>query len=257
MCNNVLLFIAPAIAGFMVDKVSFQAVYFTMSGAYLVAVIFLLFLPSIKMKTNTKTKFLSSFSSDTIKVLEYMRHEPIILSILLFTLIAVFLSHPYLNLMPIFTDDILKVGATGLGWLRSVSGIGAISGSIIMASLPYKKRGSILLVSGIVLGLVLTVFSFSKTWGLSLGVMVIIGMWQAMQGTLSLSLLQHYTRDEYRGRVISFYGMTSGISSFGTFFASVLVGVIGVEWSVASLALLLAALATIILLFYPRLRKLN
>jgi MFS family permease len=257
MCNNVLLCIAPAIAGFMVDKVNFQAVYFTMAGAYLIAVIFLLFLPAIKMKTSTQSNFFSSFSSDTSKVLNYIRHEPIILSILLFTLFAVFLSHPYLNLMPIFTDDILKVGATGLGWLRSISGIGAITGSIIMASLPYKKRGSILLVSGMILGFALTCFAFSKIWGLSLGVMVIIGMWQAVQGTLSLSLLQHYTRDEYRGRVISFYGMTSGLSSFGTFFASILVGVIGIEWSVASLALLLAALATIILIFYPRLRKLD
>jgi MFS family permease len=252
MCNNVLMFIAPAIAGFMIDRVNFQAVYFTMTGAYLIAVIFLLFLPAIKRRPSAQTKLFSSFSTDMREVLGYIKREPIILSILLFTLFAVFLSHPYLNLMPIFTDDILKVGATGLGLLRSVSGIGAISGSIIMASLPYKKR-----VCGIVLGLALTGFAFSKTWGLSLGLMVIIGMWQAIQGTLSLALLQHYTRDEYRGRVISFHGMSSGLSSFGTFFASILVGVIGIEWSVASLALLLAAFATVVLLFYPRLRKLD
>ena len=57
--------------------------------------------------------------------------------------------------MPIFTEEILKVGATGLGILLSVSGIGAMAGSLILASLPNKKRGLMLLVSCLILGLAL------------------------------------------------------------------------------------------------------
>jgi len=51
--------------------------------------------------------------------------------------------------------------------------------------------------------------------------------------------------------------MSAGLSGFGTFFASIFVATIGVEWSVASLALLLAVIATLVILFYPRLRKLD
>ena len=257
MINNVLTFVAPAIAGFMIDKISFESVYFTMSITYLTAFIFVLFIPAIKPKITFKTTLLSGFYSDMKAALIYIKNEPIILSVLVFPLFAVFLSHPYLNLMPIFTDDILKVGATGLGWLRSVSGIGAIVGSIIIASLPNKKRGFLMLICGIVLGLALSVFAFSKIWSLSLATMVIVGLWQAILGTLSLALIQQYTRDEYRGRVISFHGMSAGLSGFGTFFASIFVATIGVEWSVASLALLLAVIATLVILFYPRLRKLD
>lgn len=257
MANNVLTFVAPAIAGFMVDEISFEAVYFTMSAAYLMAVIFLLFLPTIKRNLTIQTRLFNSFYTDMKGVVTYIKGEPIILSILLFPLFAVLLSHPYLSLMPIFTEDILKVGATGLGLLRSFSGIGAIIGSIIIASLPYKKRGYLLLICGMVLGVSLTGFAFSKIWGLSLGIMVIVGLWQAILGTLTLSLIQHCTRDEYRGRVISFWGMSSGISGFGTFLASALVGVIGIEWSVASLASLLAVLSILVLLFYAPLRKLD
>jgi len=47
-------------------------------------------------------------------------------------------------LMPIFTENILKVGAKGMGILISNSGIGAIVGSLVLASLPNKKRGLLL-----------------------------------------------------------------------------------------------------------------
>jgi hypothetical protein len=59
----------------------------------------------------------------------YIRRDSRIFWMLAFTLIFVVLSMPYMQLLPIYVDEILHVGATGLGVLMSVSGIGALVGS--------------------------------------------------------------------------------------------------------------------------------
>jgi hypothetical protein len=84
-----------------------------------------------------------SVISDIKEGLNYVQHEIIILIILFFSIISVVLAMPYVHLMPIFIEDILQVGA---------SGIGAIIGSLMLASLPNKKRGSLLVISSLYSG---------------------------------------------------------------------------------------------------------
>jgi len=177
---------------------------------------------------------------------------------LIVVLCVVFFSMPYQQLLPIFTVDILHVGATELGLLQLVTGIGSIGGAIILASIPSnKKRGLLMLISGLVLGVSLVVFSFSTVWVVSIALMIGVGLGQAGRMTLPVALLQTYTRPEYRARVMSFYGIEFGISMFGTFFAAILVDTLGVQWSVGGMALILVILSVIALLFLPRLRKLD
>ena len=185
MGMNTLRLFAPALAGFLIDAFDFEAVYYVMTASYLIAVVFIAFMPP----TSTITTRVSSALADIKGGLNYVRHETTILLILLFVLFAVLLSMPYFLLMPIFADDILKVGAMRMGWLMSVSGIGAIIGSITLASLPNKKRGIMLLASGVIMGLALVSFPFSTSWYLSLGLMVIVGLGQTGRMTLGNTLL--------------------------------------------------------------------
>jgi MFS family permease len=164
---------------------------------------------------------------------------------------------PYILLMPIFADDILKVGATGMGVLLSVSGIGAIAGSLTLASLPNKKRGTMLLVSSLILGLALVGFSLSSSWYLSLALIVFVGLGQTGRMTLGNTLLQYYTEDEYRGRVMSVYLMEFGLMSFGVFAAGLIAEAMGVQWAVGGFAIVLVFLSILALAFVPRLRKLD
>jgi MFS family permease len=253
MGMNVLRFISPAIAGFLVDLYGFQAVYYTMSGLYLTAVIFIALMPitgHIRIHPQNALK-------DIKNGLRYIRHEPTILLILVFTLILVVFSRPYQFLLPIFTDDILKVGATGLGILLSISGAGALFGSTILASLPNKKRGLLFLLSGLVLSLALIGFAFSKSWILSLVLITFIGLGDTGRMTLSNTLIQYYVADTYRGRVMSILIMQFGLMSIGVFLAGLLTEVLSIQWSVGGLAMMLVLLSLIMLCFSHRLRRLD
>jgi MFS family permease len=156
-----------------------------------------------------------------------------------------------------FTEDILKVDATGLGVLMTVSGIGALAGSLILASLPNKKRGIILLLSCLIMGLALAAFSFSHWWYLSLALMFFAGLGQTGQMTMGNALLQYHTDASYRGRVMSFHMMGMGLASLGTFFGGMLAEAVGIQWAIGGMAMALTVLSVLMTAFTSHIRKLE
>ncbi len=250
---NLLRIMAPALAGFLIDAFDFKAVYFTMTGMYLIAVLFIYFLPLTGKLTMRAGGTLANIKEG----LQYVFHQTTIMLILVFVLFIVLLSRPYMLMMPIFADDILKVGASGMGVLLSVSGIGAMIGSLTLASLPNKRRGLMLLASSFILGIALIGFSFSNSWYLSMAFIVLVGLGQSVRMTLGNTLLMYYTKDEYRGRVMSLYEMDHGLTSLGAFSVGLMTGVIGVQWAVGGFAIILVFLSILALAFAPRVRRLD
>jgi len=249
----------PALAGFFIDGYGFESIYFAMTGMYIIAVGFISLMP----KTGTVSLRGRGAMQDVKDGLKYVRHEPTILLILIVTFFTVLFSMSYMMLLPAFTVDIYGVGAKGMGILISVSGIGAMAGSIFLASLPNKRRGLMFILGSLILGLSLVGFSFSSywfpdyAWPVALGFIVFVGIGQTARMTLGNTLLQYYVKDEYRGRVMSLYMMEFGLTSFGVFFAGILTDIIGVRWSVGGLAIMLVILSIYMLIFMPRLRNLD
>ncbi|MBM2825131.1 MAG: major facilitator superfamily 1 [Dehalococcoidales bacterium] len=250
---NTLRFLAPALTGFIIDHFGFAAVFYAMAGLSLTGAIFIAFLPL--------TSRISVRTSGTLGAIKegfrYIRHEPAILVTIVFSLLAVVLAMPYMTLAPIFTEDILKVGATGLGILMSASGIGAMLVSLVLASLPNRKRGMMLIASGLVSGLALVVFSFSHSWPLSLASIIFVGLGQAAWLTLGNTLLQSYAKPAYLGRVMSIYMMQFGLQNVATFAAALLAEAAGAPASLGSLAIALVLLSVLTAIFVPRLRRLE
>jgi MFS family permease len=259
MGTSVMRFIAPAATGFLIDAFDFQAVYFGMSVMYLVAVVFLSFL---RVKGGVRVRA-SGALADIKAGIGYLRRQTIVLFVLAFSLFAVLLSMPYAMLLPVFTDDILMnsagqpVGATGLGLLMSVSGIGAITVSLALASLPNKKRGLMLLFGTLIMALALVVFAFSTSMALSLVIIAFVGFGQASRMALANTLIQYYTDPEYRGRVMSIYMMQFGLTSFSAAIAGVIAETVDIQWVIGGFAMTLTAVTLCTIAFAKRLRQLD
>lgn len=251
---NLLRFTAPAMAGYAVVWWGYESVYYIMTGLFISATLFALGLPRTPVvPPQERTRAID----DIMGGFQYARREPTIALILAFTLFVVLCSMPYMMLLPVFTEDVLKKGAAGMGILVSVSGIGAIACSLVLASLPNKHRGTMLIVSSLVLGVALTVFAFSTTWTLSLVAIAFVGLGQTGRMTLSGTLLQHYVEDVYRGRVMAIYMMEFGLTSFSVFLAGILADTIGIQWSIGGLSILLVAVTLLVWGFSPRLRQMQ
>jgi MFS family permease len=259
MGTSVMRFIAPAATGFLIDAFDFQAVYFGMTVMYLLAVVFLSFL---RVKGGVRVRA-SGALADIKEGIGYLRRQTIILFILAFSLLAVLLSMPYAMLLPVFTDDILMnsagqpVGATGLGLLMSISGIGAITVSLVLASLPNKKRGLMLIVGTLIMALALVAFAFSTSMTLSLVIIAFVGLGQASRMALANTLIQYYSDPEYRGRVMSIYMMQFGLTSFSAAIAGVIAETVDIQWVIGGFAMTLIVISMAALVFAGRLRRLD
>ena len=183
--------------------------------------------------------------------------EKTILLVVLLSLVAILLSMPHQMFIPFFCVDILHIDEGSGGILMGVSGAGAIFSSIVLASLPNKKRGLMMLVSSIILGFSLTGFSFSQTFALSTVSIIFVGVGQSANMTLSSTLIQYYAEKEYRGRVMSIMMMQFGLMSFSTFLAGLLTEALGIQWAIGSLAIVLVLLSFFAMTFFKRIRNLE
>jgi MFS family permease len=253
MGMNLFRIVAPAFTGFIIDAWDFAAVYYIMGGLYILASIFLLPIRN----TRTIVERVESTFHEIAEGLRYVRRERIILLILMFTLSCTILGMPFNMLLPIFTEDILDVGASGQGIVMAVSGIGAIVVSFVLATMSNKKRGRLMLLSGIILSVALVVFSFNTIWVIALVAAVFIGLGQTGQMAIGMTLIQYYVDPVYRGRAMSVQMLGFGMSSLGAVFGGVMAETLGAEWSIGGLAMVLGVVSTLILFFSPRLRTLD
>jgi MFS family permease len=255
MGQTVFRLVGPAFAGFLIEAYDFAAIYYFMTLMFVISTVFALFLPLTRETVAFRKK--SSPFSDMIEGFRYIRRENIFVLIVIFGICHMISGMPYQQLLAIFTEDILNVGASGLGILMTVSGVGAMFGSLILASLPNRKRGLLLLFSGIVMSVPLIIFSFSTSWYLSLFMMPLIGLGPTMHGTLTGTLIQYYADPDYRGRMQSFTAMGAGLASLGTFLAGVMSDVIGVQWSVGGMAMFLTLVTILFFLFARSITRLE
>lgn len=253
LAMNTLRLVAPALTGFLVDAFDFDFVYYTQTVMYLIAVTFVALIPGTRSTTAQNRKTLGEIKEG----FRYLRRETIISLIVLFSVFCTIFGMPFTQLLPMFTEDILKVSATGMGVLLSVSGAGSLVVSLVIASMPGKKRGLLMLLGGLTMGLALVIFSFSQWWYPSLVVIAFYGVGYTAQMTLSIILIQSYVEPNYRGRVVSFQMMAFGFASLGTFLAGFLSEAIGIQWSVGALATVLILMCLMMLTFAPKIRKLD
>ncbi len=253
MGMNFFRIMAPALAGFLIDAFGYKAVYVVMTGLYIMAVVFVSLLP-VTGKISVPA---GGVLADMKEGLKYISREKTILFILVFMLVGVVLSFPYMMMMPVFAVDVLKVGASGMGFLMSASGVGAIIGSLVLASLPNRKRGVMFLGGTLLVSVALVGFSISHWWYVSLILIMFVGLGSSARQALGNTLVQYYTDDAYRGRVMSIYMMNFGLNGIGVFGVGLLAEAIGVQWSIGGFAALLAVISILVLMLVPRLRKLD
>ena len=209
-------------------------VYYLMTGLYLfsVLVMFKVVVPD-KAKPDTPHE---PMLRELALGFSYVRQTPIILMLLICNFMMVFFSLPYFMLLPGFAKQVLDAGPDQLGLLISISGVGSLIGSLIIASMPNRNRGKVLLFGALMLGVPLLFFSMSTNYLLSTILLTFVGLGQAARMSLSNVLIQSYVEDEFRGRVMSIYMLEMAFLSVSIYPISVLADIFGVQWAVGASA---------------------
>lgn len=122
-------------------------------------------------------------------------------------------------LLPIFAEDILKVGPEGLGYLRAAPSIGALITMIALTKFPpthHAWRNMLLAVAGF--GIFTLIFALSNHMWLSLFALAMTGACDSISVVIRQTILQIYPPENMRGRVAAVNGMfVSSSNELGAF----------------------------------------
>jgi MFS family permease len=131
---------------------------------------------------------------------------------------ATFAGMPALVLMPFFADHIFHRGSAGLGYLMGAMGIGAVTGTLVLARRTRMKGlARVMTISGITTGIAYICFAFSPNFYFSLAIMPVIGYSVMRQMASANTTIQTSIPDQYRGRIMALYAMTVvGLGPFGS-----------------------------------------
>ena len=242
--QNGAFLLMPAIAGWMIaafgptDGVEgTQYVYYLMAALYVAALLLLL-----PVRIGARTAVVGERALAQLTAgLRYVIDDPIMRPLLAYNAAGALFWMTYTTLLPGYAKDVLDVGAGSLGLLLSASGLGAVIGSLVVASIPARGRGRIWLLSVGLIGVAMLAFSLTSIYWIALAAAVVIGLGQAGYLALGSVLLQSYVDERYRGRVLSVYMMQFGLMSLGTLIISLLANAVGAQLAVGAAAVILIA----------------
>ena len=132
-------------------------------------------------------------------------------------------------LLPIFAKDILDVGPTGLGFLRTAPAIGSFVAALLIARFSIRRRaGPTLFVVVAGFGVCMIVFGLSREMWLSMVALALAGAFDMVSVVLRSTILPLVTPDELRGRVnaveMVFISGSNELGAFESGLAAALVG---------------------------------
>ena len=190
--------------------------------------------------------------------IRFVFNEPVILGALSLDLFSVLFGGAT-ALLPVYADEILHVGASGLGVLRAAPAIGAVVMSAVIAWMPpFKRAGRALFSAVATFGICIIVFGLSTSMVLSVAALVISGAADMVSVFTRSSLLQHRTPTHMFGRVSSVNSMFIGSSNeIGAFESGVTAKIFGTVPSVVLGGVLTLVVVAVTAWRIPALRKLG
>ena len=144
---------------------------------------------------------------------KFVYESKIILGLITLDMFAVFLGGAT-ALLPIYAEDILRVGPTGLGFLSAALPAGSVLCAFVMNYLPpMQKAGRSMLWAVTLFGAATIAFGFSTWFWLSLLMLFICGAADNVSVVVRHTLVQMLTPDDKRGRVSAVNNLFIGTSN--------------------------------------------
>jgi MFS family permease len=237
--------------GFFGVRIAYLSVLFSLS----VALVLLTFVKNRPMPAFLDGESLYKRLSSGLK---FVFNNQILLGAMSLDMFAVLFGGA-VAMLPIFAAEVLMVGPQGLGFLRAAPMLGAVAMSLVMTHRPPMIHAGRYLMIGVAgFGLSIICFAISRNFYLSLGLLMLSGMFDNISVVIRATAMQLITPDEMRGRVASvnaiFIGSSNEIGSFESGVAAKLMGLIP---SVIFGGIMTLGIVGFTAKFAPKLRNLN
>jgi MFS family permease len=252
---QVAMIVGPMVGGILYGWTGSPAPVYAWAAIALLLALF--FVSKTRPRALERRRAASSFGL-VLEGLRFIRRNKVILGAISLDMFAVLMGGA-VALLPVYAREILHIGASGLGLLRSAPAIGSVSMAIIVAHRPLRRRaGAAMLWCVFGFGAATVVFGLSRNLALSLVALVASGACDMVSVVVRHTLVQLGTPDEMRGRVSAvnmvFIGASNEVGQFESGITA--------QWFGAVPSVVLGGLGTIAIVAFwawrsPALRKVD
>jgi len=219
--------LGPAVAGFSITIIGVHgSMLFVLACSFLALII----LSQISKKPILNPKIGEPIMQSLKEGVKFVYNNKTILGALSLDMVAVLFGGA-VALLPIYAQDILKVGPEGFGVLRAAPALGAFITMFISAYVPLNKNaGMKLLFSIFAFGICIIVFGISTLFWLSVIALFLSGVVDGISVVIRQTILQLKTPDHMRGRVSAvnsiFVGSSNELGAFESGLTAKLMGTV-------------------------------
>ena len=196
--------------------------------------------------------------ADLLEGLAYIRSSPTLLTLFGMGFLALFFGMPFQTLMPVFAERVYGVGAAGLGILMAAVGVGALGGSLVVATFSSSPHAARLQIGfGVGFGLALVGFGLAPSFPVAVVMLTLVGLLSSAYSALNNTLVMGNTAPHLYGRVMSVHLMTFATMPLGAFPMAWLADHVGGQAVVIGDGLIVAAAVGGIALLFPAFRQIR
>ncbi|WP_315674231.1 MFS transporter [Clostridium sp. 19966] len=243
---NLARIIGPAFGAMLISYLGISWC-FMLNGLSFIAVLIGLIRIDVPYKKEVKTEK-TNMLGEIKDGFSYVRSESSIIEVLIFIFIMGIFAYNFNVLIPVYTVHILKMDAQSYGFLLSALGAGSLAGAMLTSF--KSKKGpnmNIIRTSPIIVGALLTILGISRNYYALICLLFVTGIFNIFFSTTANTSLQHKTKDEYRGRVMSIYSLVFiGSSPIGSFLSGLFSDKLGADIAFAINGTLLALIIIMI-----------
>ncbi len=223
--------IGPVAAGLTIAYIGLAPCFFINALSFLAVIVALSMMKVKGLPGKKKEGVLKEISAGV----RFIRGEPDIMRSMVVVSTFSLFGLPFIALLPVFAEEVLNVGAEGLGFLAGAAGAGALSAAMMLAfrgDIKGKRRA--MAIASVAFPSALLIFSLSTNYAFSLAALLATGFAIVSFLALANSSIQLTTPDGLRGRVMSVYTTVFlGMMPLGHSIMGTLASVIGTAKAVA------------------------
>jgi MFS family permease len=251
---NTATAIGPAVGGLIYAALG-PAWCFTINALSFLAVIVALML--MKIQQTARIVVSKSALKDIQDGFRYVRSQLVVRTVMIYVLMASLFGMSFVTLMPAWAVTVLGGDATTNGYLQSARGIGALLGSLTLASVSgMVAKGKMITWGGLIFPALLIIFAQATHLPFSLFLLFWIGFSYIFFINNSNALVQSLVPDDLRGRVMSIYTLTFfGFMPIGSLLAGSAADRIGEPVTVVLASGFVLLYGLLVLLRVPQLRR--
>ena len=202
--------LGPAVAGLTIN---WMGVHWSLCAVFFLVVLSFLLGLLISIKPVLNPKRGEPVIQSLKEGVRFVFQTKAILGALSLDMIAVLFGGA-VALLPVFAQDILKVGPEGFGVLRAAPAVGAFLTMLTTAYIPISRRaGMKLLIAVFGFGISIIIFGLSSVFWISVVALFFSGVTDGVSMVIRQTILQLKTPDDMRGRVSSVNSMFVGSSN--------------------------------------------